>query len=196
MTGIARSTGFHHVAYACRDGEATRHFYEDLLGMPLVHTEVKNSDNGFFRHLFFDTGDGSCLAFFEVAGVGEAPGWRSEVSVGNGLPVWVNHVAFAADESRTEEVRQRLDASGIAPLMEVDHGWCHSLYYIDPNGIMVELCRDTEGFATDPEGAAERLASTEDTDDSVIIQNVTREGLRGFDPLPAYPVDQIDGDGI
>jgi len=24
--------GFHHVAFACRDPEATRHFYEDLLG--------------------------------------------------------------------------------------------------------------------------------------------------------------------
>ena len=24
--------GFHHVAFACRDVEATRHFYEDLLG--------------------------------------------------------------------------------------------------------------------------------------------------------------------
>ena len=69
-----RRTGFHHVAYACRDAEATRHFYEDLLGMPLVHTEVKAGEGGFFRHLFFDTGDGSCIAFFEVSGVGEALG--------------------------------------------------------------------------------------------------------------------------
>ena len=195
MADTAGSTGFHHVAYACRDGEATRHFYEDLMGMPLVHTEVKVMEEGFFRHLFFDTGDGSCIAFFEVSGVGEAPRWRSDVSVGNGLPVWVNHVAFAADEVCMAEARDRLDAVGITPLMEVDHGWCHSLYYIDPNGIMVELCRDTEGFATDPEGATQRLASTEDTDASVIIQNVTREGLRGFDPLPAYPMDQTGEDG-
>ena len=66
MAETAVSTGFHHVAYACRDGEATRHFYEDLMGMPLVHTEVKAVDGGFFRHLFFDTGDGTCIAFFEV----------------------------------------------------------------------------------------------------------------------------------
>ena len=33
--------------------------------------------------------------------------------------------------------------------MEQDHGWCHSLYYLDPNGIMVELCRDTPGFEPD-----------------------------------------------
>ncbi|MAU50709.1 MAG: glyoxalase/bleomycin resistance/extradiol dioxygenase family protein, partial [Actinobacteria bacterium] len=55
-----RRTGIHHVAYACRDIEATRHFYEDLMGMPLVHTEVKREEDSYFRHLFFDTGDGSC----------------------------------------------------------------------------------------------------------------------------------------
>jgi len=29
--------GLHHIAYRCRDAEETRHFYEDLLGLPLVH---------------------------------------------------------------------------------------------------------------------------------------------------------------
>ena len=38
---MTRPNGFHHVAFACRDTEATRHFYEDLLGFPLVHTEVQ-----------------------------------------------------------------------------------------------------------------------------------------------------------
>ena len=70
MADTAGSTGFHHVAYACRDGEATRHFYEDLMGMPLVHTEVKAVEGGFFRHLFFDTGDDPA-----------SPSSRSRVSV-------------------------------------------------------------------------------------------------------------------
>ncbi|MDB5672425.1 MAG: glyoxalase, partial [Alphaproteobacteria bacterium] len=26
----------HHFAYRCRNAEETRHFYEDILGMPLV----------------------------------------------------------------------------------------------------------------------------------------------------------------
>ena len=137
MTKKTATDGFHHVAYACRNGEETRHFYEDLVGMPLIHTEVKSSEGGFFRHLFFDTGNGSCIAFFEISDVGEVAGWRSDVSVGNGLPMWVNHVAFEADESKTEVIRKRLATEEIFPLMEVDHGWCHSLYYIDPNGIMI-----------------------------------------------------------
>ena len=51
-------------------------------------------------------------------------------------------------------------AEGIEPAMEQDHGWCHSLYYLDPNGIMVELCRDTPGFDPDP-AEAHRLLSVD-----------------------------------
>ncbi|MBC8364132.1 MAG: VOC family protein [Actinobacteria bacterium] len=183
-----RRTGFHHVAYACRDAEATRHFYEDLLGMPLVHTEVKAGDEagngGFFRHLFFDTGDGTCIAFFEVQGVGERDDYATEISTGNGLPVWVNHVAFAADEERVRLVEERMAADDIVPLMEVDHGWCVSLYFLDPNGIMVEFCRDTGGFGEDPGSARDRIAETEGTDTSSFLRPLDPAGLRGFDPFP------------
>ena len=34
------------MAYACRDLEATHHFYEDLMGFKLVHTEVNAFDRG------------------------------------------------------------------------------------------------------------------------------------------------------
>jgi catechol 2,3-dioxygenase-like lactoylglutathione lyase family enzyme len=155
------ATGFHHVAYACTDAETTRHFYEDLLGFPLVHTEVgpAGESDGFLRHLFFDTGDGSCIAFFDVHDVGERDGWSAAVSEGNGLPIWVNHVAFGATAERQEEVRTRMDAAGVKPLMEIDHGWCHSLYYVDPDRIMVELCRDTPGITPDPETARSLLTA-------------------------------------
>lgn len=145
--------GIHHVAYACRDTAATVSFYDELVGFPLVHTEVDGGPDGYMRHLFFDTGDGSCLAFFELSGMGERDDWSSAVSTGNGLPVWVNHIAFGADEERQREVRERMDAAGVPPLMEVNHGWCHSLYYVDPNQIMIEFCRDTPGFVPDPERA-------------------------------------------
>lgn len=146
-------SGFHHVAYACRDIEQTTAFYESL-GMPLVHTESSASaTGGFLRHVFFDTGDGSCLAFFDLHGVGEQADWKSDVSATNGLPIWVNHVAFRATKERQDDARARMDAAGIAPLMELDHDWCHSLYYVDPNGIMIEFCRDTPGFTPDPANA-------------------------------------------
>lgn len=162
--------GVHHVAYACRDIDETHHFYQDLLGLQLVHTEVSAPPTGgFLRHTFYDLGDGSCIAFFDLHDVGEKEGWSSAISKGNGLPVWVNHIAFRATAEQQEAVRARMDADGVEPLMEIDHGWCQSLYYLDPNGIMVEMCRDTPGFEPDPEAAVARLHSTVlSTDDKVI----------------------------
>ena len=37
MPSFVPINGLHHFAYRCRDAEETRHFYEDLLGLPLVH---------------------------------------------------------------------------------------------------------------------------------------------------------------
>jgi catechol-2,3-dioxygenase len=73
------------------------------------------------------------------------------------LPVWVNHVAFRATEARQLEVKERMAAAGIEPLMDIDHDWCHSLYFVDPNGIMVELCRDTPGLPIDRDEAFSQL---------------------------------------
>jgi glyoxylase I family protein len=143
----------HHVAYACRDIVETTIFYEELVGFPLVNTEVSGTAENFLRHVFFDTGDGTCIAFFDVHGVGEQPDWRTDISTGNGLPVWVNHIAFRATAEDQSAVRNRMSAAGVTPLMELDHGWCQSLYYLDPNRIMIEFCRDTPGLPIDPVAA-------------------------------------------
>lgn len=146
----------HHVAFACRDLDATNHFYNDVLGLPLVHTEIAERDGGTMKHVFYDLGDGSCLAFFWLQGMGEPAPLRTDISTGLGLPVWVNHLAIRATDERVEATRQRLADEGIAIEMELDHDWCRSTYIVDPNGILVELCVDTPGFVPDPEGA-ERL---------------------------------------
>ena len=49
----------------------------------------------------------------------------------------------------THHFYEELIRLGVGPLMEIDHGRCHSLYYVDPNGIMVEFCRDTPGIEPD-----------------------------------------------
>ena len=149
--------GVHHVVYATRDVEATRHFYEDLMGFPLSHAEVQEHGEARVRHLFFDCGAGASMAFFEVRNVGEREDYATDVSESVGLPFWVNHCAFRADEAQQETVKQRMADEGILPAMDVDHGWCHSVYFMDPNGIMVELCRDTPGFEADRDAAVELL---------------------------------------
>lgn len=148
----------HHTAYACADLHATVDFYEHVMGFPLVHTEVTSHGDGFHRHVFFDTGDGTCIAFFDLHGVGESDGWTPAPTGANGQPIWVTHIAFDADEAEQQALRERAAAKGV-DVFELDHGWCQSVYAIDPNGIMVEFCRDTPGFTPDP-AEAHRLLDT------------------------------------
>ena len=45
-------------------------------------------------------------------------------------------------------------------VVEIDHGWCRSIYATDPNGIMVEFCCTTVAFtAADATEAAQILAT-------------------------------------
>ena len=150
---------FHHVAYSTKDLEATRHFYEDLFGFPLVNTEFQDREEGWSKHVFFDTGNGQCIAFFAFEIIGEKADWTTDVNESLGVPVFVNHAAFEATEEMQEEVRSRMTSEGIEPTMEIDHGWCYSLYYLDPNQVLVELCRDTTGMPVDEKEAARLLAA-------------------------------------
>jgi catechol 2,3-dioxygenase-like lactoylglutathione lyase family enzyme len=140
-----RSKHVHHVAYATRDPEATYEFYANKLGMKLLRTENHRQGDGYFRHFFFDMGGGECLAFFVVSNVGEEPGFRTAIAVGNGLPIWVNHLAFALDTlEELELMKKRLRNRGVEEMTQLDHGWATSLYLVDPNGIMVEFCVTTD----------------------------------------------------
>lgn len=131
--------GLHHVAYAARDCKATYDFYHNKLGMPLCLTELHRIGDGYFRHYFFDMGQGQLLGFFEVHGVGEKEDYRTDLNSACGLPLWVNHLAFdAEDEATYERVKARIKENGVRVAMEVDHDWCKSIYIMDPNGIMLE----------------------------------------------------------
>ena len=145
---IVNSHSVHHVAYTTRDVEATLDFYTNKLGMRLLHAENHRQGDGYFRHFFFGMGQGEAIAFFQLEGVGETEDFKTEISTGLGLPPWANHIAFRLDTLEELEVmKKQLHERGIDQLMEVDHGWCTSIYLMDPNGIMVEFCVTTDAKA-------------------------------------------------
>ena len=152
--------GFHHVAFACQDIEETTRFYDDLLGFPLIHTEIQGEEAHFMRHIFFDLGDGSSLAFFDLHDVGEPKEMKTDISTGLGLPLWVNHLAFKADPARIAEVKTTMEEAGVPVEMDLDHDWCHSVYFKDPNGILIEFCEDTPGIQPDRAKARQMILET------------------------------------
>ena len=149
---------FHHVAIATNDLDATHRFYTEVMGFRLVHAEAAANpeQTGWARHLFYDTGNGECLAVWDLH-IDEIPAFDPAISTGLGLPPWVNHIAFAADDiDALDQHRQRLVDHGY-DVLELDHGWCRSIYVNDPGGTTVEFCCTTNPSALDEAEAAEQL---------------------------------------
>jgi catechol 2,3-dioxygenase-like lactoylglutathione lyase family enzyme len=157
---LLESKSVHHVAYTTRDVEATYDFYTHKLGMRLLRTENHRQGDGHFRHFFFGMGSGEAIAFFYLENVGEDPEYKTEISTGLGLPPWANHIAFRLDTmEELEAMTKRMHERGIENIIQIDHGWCTSIYTLDPNGIMVEYCvtTDAKGFEQSEEEALRLL---------------------------------------
>jgi glyoxylase I family protein len=127
----------HHHAFRCRDAEETRHFYEDILKMPLVAAMVMDvnqatADPEPFCHIFFEMGDGNCIAFFDYPAVLKDRTFKPEGPFDHHLAIEVE-----GDEV-IEEYRSRLVAANVQ-CQFIDHVVFHSLYFNDPNGLNCEL---------------------------------------------------------
>lgn len=150
--------GIHHTAFASRDIDATHAFYTDVMGFELVKVEVASTPKGgWAKHLFYDTGNGSMVAFWDLHDDTLPADFSPAISTGLGLPEWVNHLSFDAhDPDGLEAIKQRWLDRGIG-VAEIDHGWCSSIYTMDPNGILVEFCATTKPMTDADREEAKRL---------------------------------------
>jgi glyoxylase I family protein len=128
----------HHYAYRAKDAEETRHFYEDILGLPLYHiiqSDHVPSTGEYcpYTHFFFRLQDGSFIAFFDLG--------NDEAALPSpNTPAWVNHISFRVDSQQALlDMKARLEAHGVDVLGVTDHHIFHSIYFFDPNGVRMEL---------------------------------------------------------
>ncbi len=138
-----RVRGLNHHAYYAKDVEATRHFYEDILEMPMtvfldIPEEVFNRDPLPYAHFFFEMGDGSFLAFFDY------PAFHDDGKASFKAPsVYDHHIALTVDSDEDiEYFKKRLESFDI-DVEYIDHGAFHSIYFTDPNGLNVEFASFT-----------------------------------------------------
>lgn len=152
-------TGLNHFAWRCRDAEETRHFYEDILGLPLAHVikadhVPSTGEYAPYVHIFFEMGDGSYIAFFDLG-----DGAAAEPSPNT--PAWVNHIALeVATREELLAAKARLEAEGLEVLGVTDHKIIESIYFFDPNGLRVELAHRSisrEEMAASAKHAHEQL---------------------------------------
>jgi glyoxylase I family protein len=133
----------HHTAYVTRDIDATRKFYETVIGLPLIAT-WSESDELFgkirtYCHCFFGIGDGGALAFFQF----ENP--EDQELFGPKMPASpFHHIALKVDADTQSAIERRIKAAGYKEpdTYILDHGYCRSVYVTDPNGMIVEFTLD------------------------------------------------------
>ena len=144
--------GFSHVGLSTLDLDKTREFYEKVLGFKVVVADtIKIKEGGAIRHIFFDTGRDQLLAFMEPRGV---PGVPVEFDGGLnrplGMPEGVYHFAFeAGSQAELEAKRAELIGKGVKVTPVVDHEWAKSIYFKDPNGLLLEYSYLTREFNAD-----------------------------------------------
>ena len=150
--GAPTPRGVHHLALCTDDMKKTVDFYVDVLGMPLVHamrvppglgTGPKNRGNPPYeevRHYFFDMGNDSLLAFFEIPKGKEPAHNRNAIGA-------MQHCAFTLTPARFRDIEARLKARRIdyiGPIPQLPG--LVGIYFYDPNGIRLEFaCQPEDG---------------------------------------------------
>src|SRR3954467_8678481 len=142
----AATRGVHHLALNTEDMRMTVDFYARIVGMPLVHarkvpavlgTGLANRGNPPYeriRHYFFDMGNDSLLAFFEIPRGAEPPGSPKRTAGRRTSP-------FAVTVQNFEALQKRLRDAGVAYDGPIDIlPGLVSIYFFDPNGIRLEAC--------------------------------------------------------
>lgn len=137
---MAKFNGINHLAMATGDMDNTIRFWRDLLGMRLVAGLGRPG----YRHYFFEISENDLIAFFEWPGV--LPVKEKEHGYPVKGPYIFDHVSFGVEtEEDLWELKDKLEASGFEVSEVIDHGFIHSIYSFDPNGIPIEFSHNVEG---------------------------------------------------
>ena len=167
--------GVNHLALVCKDMAKTVEFYRDVLGMPLVKTIDLPGGHG--QHFFFDMGGGNSLAFFWFPNSPEAaPGISAPKELPGGGDIAsahgsMNHIAFDVAPEKFDEYVEKLRAKGIkmGPVLNHDNSpmqvsaevtedvFVRSVYFWDPDGVMLEFAAWTHNGFTEKDVAHEAV---------------------------------------
>jgi catechol 2,3-dioxygenase-like lactoylglutathione lyase family enzyme len=146
--------GVHHLAVCTKDIKKQIEFFTQVCGMELVALYwmhgVKNTFHGFLK-----LNDSSSIAFVQSAEIGEIqpikgvshPAWTAS-PVAAGV---MQHLALNVDtEADLLTMRDRVREHGHWVMGPIDHGFCKSIYFAGPEGMMLEFST-SEGKSIDAE---------------------------------------------
>jgi len=121
-----------HIVFPVWDVPASLAFYTGVMGFKLVASHTGSDWGGHpWLMMVFDVGDGRELVLVHLKG--------SKVPSPDGLARDVRHFAFAVESiAALDGWRDRLAAADV-DYWEEDHGDQQSVYFEDPNGVVLEI---------------------------------------------------------
>jgi glyoxalase family protein len=127
--------GFHSVTLAVRDANPTA----QLLGSAMGYREILREGN----RVRYTVADGTPGTLVDLLADPSLPRGRQ----GTGT---VHHVAFRTPDGEAQLVaRRELLGLGYEVSPPMDRNYFHSIYYREPDGILLEIATDPPGFAVD-----------------------------------------------
>jgi glyoxalase family protein len=161
--------GLHHITLVTKDAQRNVDFYTGVLGLRLVKKTVNFDDPGAY-HLYYGdrTGrPGTAVTFFEWP---HAP--QGKPGIGG-----THHFALAvADNDGLLQWKRRLTDLGIAVTGPLDRHYFTSIYFRDPDGVILEIATEGPGFTVD-EPAASLGESHRDPPQEMLVANRDKERI-------------------
>ena len=128
-----------HLVLNVTDVERSTRFYRDVVGFQV--SRYRPDGSGAFL---------TCGVVHHNLALFKAPAGARPAEKGQ---IGLNHFAFKVESYRAlQEAHRRLVDAGAAVDHVTDHGMTRSVYFLDPDGLMMELFADA--FATEEEGLA------------------------------------------
>ncbi|MCG8442622.1 MAG: VOC family protein [Caulobacterales bacterium] len=120
----------------------TVEFYRDVLGLPLVHMITARGwgppGHHDFLHFFFDSGNGSTIAFFYYIGSDRPERYAPEMHHFYAA----THTAWSVEsEEELQRWKSTLEQRGVEVSPYTRHEILESIYFVDPNGYPLEVTR-------------------------------------------------------
>ena len=148
MSELKIADRLNHIAYPTTDTGATYRFYTEIMGFKLVAAvrgdwDPTTQSSKPHLHTFFAMGSGEVIAFFDIEGMARPKP--------DHVPVWARHIAMSVDShDELTAWRRRLLDHGVqvSPIVDHDGVW-FSIYFPDPNDVLLELTYQARELTTD-----------------------------------------------
>lgn len=134
--------GLHHITLVSSNAQRTTDFYTKVLGMRLIKQTINFDDPGSY-HLYFGDESGSpgtAITYFE---------WRGAPKGRRGIGGTHHYALRVPDYNGLLKWKRRLTDHGLKVTGPLDRHYFKSIYFEDPDGVIIEIATDGPGFAVD-----------------------------------------------